>query len=167
MATHRSFAKRIVLADDFMQLPISAQLLYYTIGVMAYDKGIVINAKTTARMIGSNNEDVETLCNHHYLEPIEDGHYRIVHWNENNGIGENAAARANTDYKKWREDVLERDSYRCQICGSRNDLEAHHIKPFAQYPDLRTNLNNGMTLCKSCHRELHRATRGGDSNGEK
>jgi len=56
----------------------------------------------------------------------------------------------------WRESVLKRDNYICQKCGLTSNLEAHHIKEFARYPDLRFDINNGLTVCKPCHKEIHK-----------
>jgi len=61
--------------------------------------------------------------------------------------------RASGAYVTWRKAVFGRDNYTCQKCGQRGGiLEAHHYKSFAQYPELRLELSNGITLCKSCHR---------------
>ncbi|WP_212928088.1 HNH endonuclease, partial [Oceanobacillus sp. J11TS1] len=60
-------------------------------------------------------------------------------------------------YKEWRKSVFERDHYTCQRCGKiGGELNAHHIKRFAIYKDLRYELSNGITLCVECHRREHR-----------
>lgn len=65
--------------------------------------------------------------------------------------------RKTPQYAEWRTAVFERDGYRCAICGEVGGrLNAHHIKPFAKYPDLRLDIDNGITLCEKCHKEVHR-----------
>ncbi len=73
----------------------------------------------------------------------------------------NKIIRMSKKYKEWRKLVFERDDYTCQDCGIRNqegigktiELHPHHIKPFAFFPDLRFELNNGITLCRDCHKK--------------
>lgn len=66
--------------------------------------------------------------------------------------GENDTLRHRREYKEWRTSVYERDNYTCQCCGSCGGrLNAHHINQFSDYPDLRYNVNNGITLCVECH----------------
>lgn len=57
------------------------------------------------------------------------------------------------EYKFWRDSVYKRDKYTCQICGDNKggNLNANHIKRFSDYPKLRLDVNNGITLCKECH----------------
>ena len=58
------------------------------------------------------------------------------------------------EYRLWRVAVFIRDDYTCQICNIRGGkLEADHIKPWALYPQLRYAIDNGRTLCVSCHRQ--------------
>jgi len=62
--------------------------------------------------------------------------------------------RNSQDYIEWREAVFIRDDYTCQKCFSKGKyLHAHHIKQLAFYPELAFDVNNGVTLCKDCHRE--------------
>lgn len=65
---------------------------------------------------------------------------------------ENEIVRASIEYKNWRQFIFERDDYTCQMCNNKGKyLEAHHIKKFNNFPELRFDLNNGITLCKNCH----------------
>jgi hypothetical protein len=66
--------------------------------------------------------------------------------------------RATAPYRKWRESIYNRDNYTCQKCNdnSGGNLTPHHIKNYAEYPELRLDINNGITFCKKCHREFHK-----------
>lgn len=82
------------------------------------------------------------------------------HWNWKGGItNESHRIRTSSDYKEWRRDVFERDNYTCRKCGAEENLNAHHILPFSVYPKLRFDVDNGITLCKQCHIELHKKER--------
>ncbi|MFA5153683.1 MAG: HNH endonuclease, partial [Clostridia bacterium] len=62
--------------------------------------------------------------------------------------------------RNWRRNIFNRDDYTCKICGVRGGyIEAHHIVPWSKEPLLRYSLDNGVTLCKKCHRELHKKER--------
>lgn len=68
--------------------------------------------------------------------------------------------RQSKEYKEWRTAVFKRDGFKCQICGQvGGELNAHHIKHFKDYPAERFKVDNGITLCGKCHRELHRKER--------
>lgn len=61
--------------------------------------------------------------------------------------------RNSPEYKAWREAVFNRDNFTCQRCQIRGHrLEAHHVLTFSARPDLRLAVENGITLCRSCHR---------------
>jgi 5-methylcytosine-specific restriction endonuclease McrA len=72
---------------------------------------------------------------------------------------ENKRIRCGKEWKKWRQLVFQRDNYQCQQCGVKNakglgktvELNPDHIKPFALFPELRFDVNNGRTLCRPCH----------------
>ena len=56
---------------------------------------------------------------------------------------------------EWSRLVKERDNFTCQKCGSTEDVQAHHVEPVALHPELSDDPDNGLTLCKRCHREVH------------
>ena len=76
---------------------------------------------------------------------------------------ENHLLRASKRWKEWREAIFRRDNYICQDCGVRSGngkavfLVPHHIKSFAQYPELRFEVSNGITVCEQCHKKRHYA----------
>lgn len=77
------------------------------------------------------------------------------HYNWKGGISSiNLKIRHSREYKKWRESVFKRDDYTCVFCKKRGSkINADHIKPFALYPELRLDINNGRTLCEPCHKK--------------
>lgn len=85
------------------------------------------------------------------LKRVEEGR----HNNYKGGVSsENHIIRNSLEYKIWRELVFERDNYICQECKKRGgNLNADHIKSFANFPELRFDVNNGRTLCVPCHKE--------------
>jgi len=69
---------------------------------------------------------------------------------------ENHKIRHSLEYKLWRKSILERDNFTCQKCKqSGGYLIAHHINNFADFPELRMNIDNGIILCKQCHLDFH------------
>ena len=68
--------------------------------------------------------------------------------------------RQTKEYKKWRQSVFIRDDFTCQNCGERGGhLEAHHKKAWAYYPSERYDIDNGITLCKICHKKIHKGVK--------
>lgn len=61
---------------------------------------------------------------------------------------------------KWSIAVKERDGHRCKFCGTNSEiLHAHHIKQRSRFPDLALDIDNGITLCKTCHAKEHKRIR--------
>jgi len=70
---------------------------------------------------------------------------------------ENKLFRTRFEAIEWRKLVFERDNYTCQKTGLRGvTLHAHHILNFATHPDIRFDINNGVTLSAESHSEFHR-----------
>jgi len=76
-----------------------------------------------------------------------------LHYNWQGGISsEREKIKISKEYQDWRKEVFKRDNYTCQCCGKRGDyLNAHHIKNFSDYPELRFDVENGISLCENCH----------------
>ena len=71
---------------------------------------------------------------------------------------EREAIRHSAVYRLWRLAVFERDNFTCQMpgCGKRGGiLNANHIRKFSEYPDLRLDVSNGITLCERCHKKIN------------
>lgn len=70
---------------------------------------------------------------------------------------ESLKIRQSFEYTLWRKAVFERDSFTCQKYGTVGfKLEAHHINNFADFPELRLAIDNGITLSKKAHNEFHK-----------
>lgn len=76
---------------------------------------------------------------------------------ETHKTDESKRARTSTQYKTWREAVYRRDDYTCKKCGKKGGyLHPHHVVNFAEAPELRYTVENGITFCVADHRLFHR-----------
>jgi len=77
-------------------------------------------------------------------------------WNYELTDEDRVQGRRITGYKEWRNFIFERDEYTCQKCDCvGGNLNAHHIECYSDNPELRTELSNGITFCKDCHKDFH------------
>jgi hypothetical protein len=86
MAERRMFAKTIIDSDAFMDMPLSAQALYFHLSMRADDDGFVNNAKKIQRMIGASDDDCKLLIMKRFVLTFESGVIVIKHWRINNYI---------------------------------------------------------------------------------
>lgn len=94
-------------------------------------------------------EKIRLTCKTKGLKPPN---YPRNPWNKGKGIGKSRGKHQGIEYINWRTQVFVRDNWTCQTCGERGYVEAHHTKSWSKYPELRYDLNNGVTLCKPCHK---------------
>jgi hypothetical protein len=92
-----------------------------------------------------------------HLKELGKIHLGKNHWNWKGGItDEMRLLRQNEGYQFWRNKVYARDNWTCQKCGKKlKNLVAHHLESFKENPELRYEIKNGQTLCRSCHRKIH------------
>lgn len=86
MAKKRMFNVDIVGSDAFLDLPHTAQALYFQLGMRADDDGFVGNPKTIQRIAGTKASDLELLVKKRFLLQFPSGVVVIKHWKINNQI---------------------------------------------------------------------------------
>ena len=84
MAEKRMFAKTIVLSDAFLDMPMSARCLYFTLGMLADDDGFVSSPKGIMRQCGASVDDLNILIAKRYVLTFDSGIIVIKHWRINN-----------------------------------------------------------------------------------
>lgn len=86
MANRRMFSKKITDTDKFLDMPASAQNLYFHLNMHADDDGFLGNAKTIKRMVGASDDDLKLLAAKQFLIPFDDGVVVIKDWRIHNYI---------------------------------------------------------------------------------
>lgn len=63
------------------------------------------------------------------------------------------------EWKRKRDEILRRDHFACQMCKAKGKYTradtVHHIKHLRDVPELALTDDNLMSLCASCHEEIH------------
>jgi len=86
MAERRMFAKTIIDSDAFLDMPLSAQALYFHLSMRADDEGFINNPKKIQRMVGASEDDLKLLVAKSFIIPFESGIVVIKHWKIHNYI---------------------------------------------------------------------------------
>ena len=86
MANKRMFSKAVIESDAFLDMPISAQALYFHLGLRADDDGFVGNPKSILREIQASKDDLQVLIAKSFIIAFESGVIAITHWRVNNMI---------------------------------------------------------------------------------
>lgn len=86
MADRRMFSKTIIDSDDFLNMPLSTQCLYFHLAMRADDEGFLNNPKKIQRMISATEDDFRVLIGKRYVIPFESGIVVIRHWKIHNYI---------------------------------------------------------------------------------
>lgn len=86
MAERRMFAKTIIDSDAFLDMPLSAQALYFHLSMRADDDGFINNPKKIQRMVGASDDDCKLLLMKRFIIAFESGVVVIKHWKIHNYI---------------------------------------------------------------------------------
>ena len=86
MAEKRMFTKKITDSDAFLNMPLSAQALYFHLNMAADDEGFVNNPQKIQRVIGAAEDDLKLLMAKNFIIAFESGVIVIKHWKMHNYI---------------------------------------------------------------------------------
>lgn len=89
MAKKRMFTIDVIDSDAFLDMPASAQCLYFHLNMRADDDGFVGNPKKIMRVIGGREDDLRILIAKRFILTFEDGVIVIKHWRMHNCISQN------------------------------------------------------------------------------
>ena len=106
-----------------------------------------------------SQEHIDKLSESHFKNPNR-------YWlGKRRPMGENSAnwkggvtrrlslLRSRFEWKQWRKTIFQRDGYKCFDCGDMGYLEPHHIIPLKVGVERAFDVNNGITLCRPCHKK--------------
>lgn len=86
MAERRMFSKTIIDSDAFLDMPVTAQLLYFHLAMRADDDGFINKPKSIMRMCGCKDDDIKLLISKGFVIPFQAGIVVIRHWRVHNYI---------------------------------------------------------------------------------
>ena len=121
MAERRMFAKTIVLSDAFLDMPMSARCLYFTLGMLADDDGFVNAPKAIMRQCGASEDDMRILVARKFLILFESGVIVIKHWRINNYLRSDRYVETKHTAEKSLIEIGENGAYHLYDSGIHND----------------------------------------------
>jgi hypothetical protein len=110
------FAKTIIDSDAFLDMPDTAQLLYFHLSMRADDDGFINKPKSIMRMIGSKDDDIKLLFAKKFLIPFDSGVVVIKHWKIHNYIRKDTYTETKYKEEKASLEMDENNAYR--LCGA-------------------------------------------------
>lgn len=112
MAERRMFAKTIIDSDAFLEMPITAQLLYFHLAMRADDDGFINKPKAILRMCGCKDDDMKMLFFKKFVIPFESGVVVIKHWKIHNYIRKDTYTETKYKEEKSSLELDENSAYR-------------------------------------------------------
>lgn len=86
MAEKRMFTQKIIDSDAFLEMPLSAQALYFHLNMRADDDGFVNNPKKVTRLINASDDDLKILILKRFIIAFDSGVIVIKHWRMHNSL---------------------------------------------------------------------------------
>lgn len=129
MAERRMFAKTIIDSDAFLDMPVTARLLYYDLGMRADDDGFVNSPKKIMRVVGASQDDMNILIMRKFIIPFDSGVVVIKHWKINNYIRKDVYKETNYKDEKMALFMDENNAYSLNNHGSVTGLLQERDEP--------------------------------------
>ena len=145
MAERRMFAKRIIDTDMFLDMPATAQLLYFHLGMRADDDGFINNPKRIMRDVRCGNQDMQSLIANGYIIPFDTGVIVISHWRMHNYLRSDRYTPTDCETEKAQLLIENKKPYRLATVGipTENQQETNGIPNGRQ--SVSNTVNNGDT----------------------
>ena len=112
MAERRMFAKTIIDSDAFLDMPVTARLLYYDLSMRADDDGFVNSPKKIMRMVGASQDDLTILALRKFIIGFDNGVLVIKHWRIHNYIRKDTYNETPYKEQKSQLELDENNAYR-------------------------------------------------------
>ena len=106
------FAKTIIDSDAFLDMPMSARLLYYDLAMRADDDGFINSPKKIMRFVGASIDDLNILAIRKFIIPFDNGVVVIKHWRIHNYIRKDRYSETTYSDEKSLLEVDENRAYR-------------------------------------------------------
>ncbi len=107
----RMFSSSITKHDEFLDMPISAQALYFHLNMEADDEGFVSNIKALIRQVRASEDDLKVLLAKRYVLKFESGVVVIKHWLIHNTIRQDRVVGTKFIEEKNQLSIKENGSY--------------------------------------------------------
>jgi len=86
MAEKRMFTQKIIDSDAFLDMPLSAQALYFHLNMRADDDGFVNNPKRITKLVNASEDDLKILLIKRFIIGFASGVIVIKHWRMHNTL---------------------------------------------------------------------------------
>ena len=122
VAQRRMFSLQIVDTDAFMDMPLSAQALYFHLGMRADDDGFVSNARRVQKLVGAADDDLKLLIAKRFVLTFESGVIVLKHWKISNYIQKDR-------YPLQQKEIANKFSVQCYLYSTKEN-HGHKFRLF-------------------------------------